>query len=186
MADQQDAKIESVLKESRVFPPPEEFQSRAHLSSMRQYEELWNRAKDEPEKFWAEQADSVLDWFEKWSQVLDWKPPFAKWFVGGKLNASYNCLDRHLATWRKNKAAIIWEGEPGDSRVLTYGDLYREVSKFANALKKMGIQKGDRVTVYMPMIPELAIALLACARIGATHSVVFGGFSSSAAHRPEQ
>ena len=128
-------------------------------------------------------ARENVTWFTPWKKVLDWKPPFAKWFVGGKLNVSYNCLDRHLEgenAWRRNKAAIIWEGEPGDTRVLTYGELHREVCKFANVLKARGVKKGDRVALYMPMIPELAIAILACTRIGAPHSVVFGGFSAEA------
>ena len=138
---------------------------------------MYERAKKDPEGFWAEAARS-LDWFKPWDKVLEWNPPIAKWFIGGKLNVSYNCLDRHMKTWRRNKAALIWEGEPGEERVLTYADLYREVNKFANVMKKLGIKKGDRVTIYMPMVPELPIALLACARIGAPHSVVFGGFSS--------
>src|SRR5262249_46036026 len=121
-----------------------------------------------------------LHWFRKWKKVLQWNPPFAKWFVGGTLNISYNCLDRHLTGWRKNKAALIWEGEPGESRTLTYQQLHREVCRFANVLKSLGVEKGDRVAIYMPMIPELAIAMLACARIGAAHSVIFGGFSSQA------
>jgi acetyl-CoA synthetase len=171
--------ITSVLKETRVFPPPPSFQARAHIKSLEEYQRLWNLAKDDPEAFWSKEGQA-LDWFQKWDKVLEWNEPFAKWFVNGKLNASYNCLDRHLGTWRKNKAAIVWEGEPGDERVLTYGDLHREVCRLANALKKLGIQKGDRVTIYMPMVPELAIALLACSRIGAPHSVVFGGFSSEA------
>ena len=133
-----------------------------------------------PEAFWGELAEKELHWFEKWSQTLDWKPPFAKWFVGGKINASYNCLDRHLTTARKNKAAIIWEGEPGDQRILTYQELHREVSRFANGLKSLGFKGGDRAIIYMPMVPELPIALLACARLGIIHSVVFGGFSSEA------
>ncbi|MEK0196000.1 AMP-binding protein, partial [Microcoleus anatoxicus] len=119
-------------------------------------------------------------WFQKWDAVLDWQPPFAKWFVNGKINISYNCLDRHLTTWRKNKAALIWEGEPGDSRTLTYAQLHREVCQMANVIKDLGVEKGDRVGIYMPMIPEAAIAMLACARIGAVHSVVFGGFSAEA------
>jgi acetyl-CoA synthetase len=171
--------ITSVLKESRVFPPPAEFAAKARIKSLAEYEALYRRGADDPEGFWAEQAQS-LHWFKKWDRVLEWNEPFAKWFVGGKINASYNCLDRHLAGPRRNKAAIVWEGEPGDSRVLTYADLHREVCKFANALKKLGIAAGDRVTIYMPMIPEAAIAMLACARIGATHSVVFGGFSADA------
>jgi acetyl-CoA synthetase len=171
--------ITSVLKETRLFPPPAEFAARAHIKSLADYERLWQRAKDDPQGFWAEQAET-LHWFKKWDTVLTWNEPHARWFDGGKINASYNCLDRHLGGPRKNKAAIIWEGEPGDSRVLRYQDLHREVCKFANVLKKLGIQKGDRVTLYMPMIPELAIAMLACARIGATHSVIFGGFSADA------
>jgi acetyl-CoA synthetase len=169
--------ITSMLHESRVFPPPPGFAKVAHVSSLAQYEELWNRAKDDPEAFWAEQAHAV-DWFKTWDKVLEWDPPFAKWFVGGKVNASYNCVDRHCNGATKNKAAIVWEGEPGDRRVLRYQDLHREVSKFANVLKGLGVKKGDVVAVYMPMVPELAIALLACARIGAPHTVVFGGFSS--------
>jgi acetyl-CoA synthetase len=171
--------ITSVLKETRKFPPPLEFSQRAHIKSAAEYEKLWQRARDDPQGFWAEQAES-LSWFQKWETVLIWKEPHAQWFAGGKINASYNCIDRHLDGPRKNKAAIVWEGEPGDSRVLRYQDLHREVCKFANVLKKIGIQKGDRVTLYMPMVPELAIAMLACARIGATHSVIFGGFSADA------
>src|SRR5947208_8434750 len=162
----------SVLKEKRKFPPSAEFAAQAHVKSMAEYERLWQRGKDDPEGFWAEQAARKLHWFKKWARVLDWKPPHAQWFVGGTTNASYNCLDRHLAGPRKNKAALVWEGEPGDSRVLTFHQLHRETCKFANCLKKLGIRKGDRVTIYMPMIPEAAIAMLACARIGATHSVV--------------
>jgi acetyl-CoA synthetase len=144
------------------------------------YRELRDRAARDPEAFWGELADKELFWFEKPSQTLDWKAPFAKWFAGGKINASYNCLDRHLTTARKNKAAIIWEGEPGDQRILTYQELHREVSRFANGLKKLGFKAGDRAIIYMPMVPELPIALLACARLGIIHSVVFGGFSAEA------
>jgi acetyl-CoA synthetase len=171
--------ITSVLKETRTFPPPPEFAAKAHVKSLAEYEQLWQRAAQDPEGFWAEQAEA-LAWFQRWDKVLEWKEPHARWFGGGKINASYNCLDRHLAGPRRNKAALIWEGEPGDSRVLTYQMLHREVCQFANVLKGLGIQPGDRVTIYMPMIPELAIAMLACARIGATHSVVFGGFSADA------
>jgi acetyl-CoA synthetase len=171
--------ITSVLKETRSFPPSAEFAAHAHVKSLAEYETLFKRAADDPEGFWAEQAES-LAWFTKWTKVLEWNEPFAKWFVGGKLNASYNCVDRHLDGPRRNKAAIIFEGEPGDSRVLRYQDLHREVCKFANALKKLGIKPGDRITIYMPMIPEAVIAMLACARIGATHSVIFGGFSDTA------
>jgi len=165
--------IEALLAEKRAFPPADEFRSQAVVKDAAIYE----KARKDPEAFWAEAAES-LSWFRKWDRVLEWTPPLAKWFVGGKINVSVNCLDRHIKTWRRNKAALIWEGEPGEERVLTYGDLYREVSKFANVLKKLGIRKGDRVTIYMPMVPELPIALLACARIGAPHSVVFGGFSA--------
>ena len=172
--------IESILHEDRLFQPPAEFSQAAHIQSREQYQQLYDRAKANPEAFWAELAEKELSWFQKWDTVLDWQPPFAKWFVGGKINLSYNCLDRHLTTWRKNKAALIWEGEPGDSRTLTYAQLHREVCQFANALKSLGVQKGDRVGIYMPMIPEAAIAMLACARIGAAHSVVFGGFSAEA------
>src|SRR5262249_279372 len=171
--------ITSVLKEARVFPPPPGFAEHAHVKSLAEYERLWQRAKDAPEEFWAEQAKS-LSWFKPWEQVLVWKEPHAQWFVGGQLNASDTCLDRHLENGRKNKAAIIWEGEPGDSRVLRYQDLHREVCKFANVLKGLGVKAGDRITIYMPMIPELVVAMLACARIGATHSIVFGGFSAEA------
>src|SRR5262249_27735582 len=171
--------ITSVLKESRTFPPPAEFAANAHMKSMAEYEKLFQRAKDDPDGFWAEQAES-LSWVTRWNKVLEWNEPFAKWFVGGRLNVSANCLDRHLSGPRRNKAAIIWEGEPGDSRVLTYQMLHREVCKFANVLKAQGIKPGDRVTIYLPMVPEAAIAMLACARIGATHSVIFGGFSADA------
>ncbi|HVN83753.1 MAG TPA: acetate--CoA ligase [Candidatus Binatia bacterium] len=171
--------IESVLTERRVFSPPPEFSERAHVKSPADYERLANAAAADPQSFWAGIAKD-LDWFTPWRSVLEWKPPFAKWFVGGTTNLAHNCIDRHLTTPRRNKAAIIWEGEPGDSRVLTYHDLHREVCTFANVLKGLGVQKGDRVGLYLPMIPELAIAMLACARIGATHSVVFGGFSAEA------
>jgi acetyl-CoA synthetase len=173
------ANITSVLKETRVFPPPPEFAAQAFIKNQAEYEVLWKRAHDDPEGFWGEQAGQ-LHWFKRWDRVLTWKEPHAQWFVGGKLNVSYNCLDRHLTDGRKNKAAIIWEGEPGDSRVLRYQDLHREVCKFANVLKGLGIRAGDRIAIYMPMVPELAIAMLACARIGAPHSIVFGGFSADA------
>jgi acetyl-CoA synthetase len=171
--------IESTLQETRVFPPPPEFAERAHVKSFEEYERIYNEAAKNPEGFWAEQAEN-LDWFKKWDTVLEWNEPHAKWFVGGEINASYNCLDRHLTTWRKNKAAIIWEGEPGEIRTLTYLQLYRQVCKFANVLKKLGVKKGDRVALYMPLVPELAISMLAAARIGATHTVIFGGFSADA------
>ncbi|MBA3351540.1 MAG: AMP-binding protein, partial [Blastocatellia bacterium] len=171
--------IESILHESRMFPPPKEFAAAAHVKSFDEYEKLYAEAAADPEAFWAKQAESI-HWFKKWDTVLDWNEPFAKWFVGGKLNIAFNCLDRHLGTWRKNKAAIIWEGEPGETRTLTYLQLHRQVSKFANVLKKLGVVSGDRVALYMPLVPELSIAMLACARIGATHTVIFGGFSSDA------
>ena len=171
--------IESILHESRMFPPPKEFAAEAHVKSFDEYEKLYAEAAADPEAFWAKQAESI-HWFKKWDTVLEWNEPFAKWFVGGKLNIAFNCLDRHLGTWRKNKAAIIWEGEPGETRTLTYLQLHRQVSKFANVLKKLGVVSGDRVALYMPLVPELAIAMLACARIGATHTVIFGGFSSDA------
>jgi len=166
--------IEALLQEQRVFPPSEAFVRQANINDPSIYEE----AARDYEAFWAKWAGELIDWYEKWHTVLEWNPPYAKWFVGGKLNACYNCVDRHVKTWRRNKAAIIWEGEPGEQRVLTYGDLHREVQKFANVLKSLGVRKGDRVCIYMPMVPEALIAMLACARIGAPHSVVFGGFSA--------
>ena len=172
--------IESILQEKRLFPPTPEFSQNAQIKSLEDYQQLYDKAKADPEKFWADLAETQLHWFQKWDTVLDWKPPFAKWFDGGKMNISYNCLDRHLTTWRRNKAALIWEGEPGDSRTFTYAQLHREVCQFANVLKQLGVKKGDVVGIYMPMIPEAAIAMLACARIGAPHSVVFGGFSAEA------
>jgi acetyl-CoA synthetase len=164
--------LATLLSELRRFPPPAGFASSANGK-----EELYRAAERDREGFWAEQA-RVLQWIRPWDRVLDWNPPHAKWFVGGKLNVSANCLDRHLAGPTRNKAALIWEGEPGDRRVLTYWDLAREVRKAANALKRLGVEKGDRVAIYLPMVPEAVIAMLACARIGAVHSVIFGGFSA--------
>jgi acetyl-CoA synthetase len=175
-----EATIESILQEKRLFNPPPAFSQQATIGSMEEYQQLYERAKADPQTFWAELAQEELHWFEKWHTVLDWQPPDAKWFVGGKINITYNCLDRHLSTWRRNKAALVWEGEPGDSCTLTYAQLHREVCQFANVLKQLGIKKGDVVGIYMPMIPEAAIAMLACARIGAPHTVVFGGFSAEA------
>ncbi|HSM80469.1 MAG TPA: acetate--CoA ligase [Nodosilinea sp.] len=172
--------IKSVLHENRLFNPTDEFVQQASIQNLEGYRALAERAAADPEKFWADLATEELCWFEPWQKVLDWQPPFAQWFVGGKINISYNCLDRHLTTWRRNKAALIWEGEPGDSRTLTYAQLHREVCQVANVLKGLGVQKGDRVGIYMPMVPEAAIAMLACARIGAPHTVVFGGFSAEA------
>ena len=170
--------IDSILKETRVFQPSPEFSQQAHIKSLEQYEQLYREAEENPEAFWGRIAEE-LHWFRKWDRVLDWNAPWAKWFVGGQINLSYNCLDRHVATWRKNKAAIIWEGEPGEVRTFTYQQMLIEVSKFANVLKSLGIAKGDTVAIYMGMTPELPIAMLACARIGAAHSVVFGGFSAN-------
>ncbi len=171
--------IESRLQEDRVFPPPTEFSARAHIKSIAEYERLYRRSIEDPEGFWAGIAEDIT-WRRRWTRVLEWTPPFAKWFVGGALNVSENCLDRHLAGPRRTKPAIIWEGEPGDTRVLTFEELHREVCRFANALRALGVKAGDRVGIYMPMIPEAAVAMLACTRIGATHSVVFGGFSAEA------
>ncbi|MFP6693095.1 MAG: acetate--CoA ligase, partial [Pirellulales bacterium] len=180
MAEQHAGQIDSIMQENRLFPPSEEFAAAAHIGSMEQYQSLWNEAAGDSEAFWDKLAKEELHWFEPYEKVLEWEPPYAKWFVGGKTNVSYNCLDVHLDGWRKNKAAIVWEGEPGDTVTLTYGELHREVCKFTNVLKSLGIRQGDVVSIYMPMTPELAIAMLACARVGAIHSVIFGGFSAEA------
>jgi len=169
----------SILREKRKYRPSKGFSSQAQIRSFAQYQKLYRQSMKSPEAFWAKIA-SELSWFRKWRKVLQWKNPDARWFVGGRINVSVNCLDRHLSGWRRNKAALIWEGEPGERRTLTYQDLHREVCKFANVLKSKGVEKGDRVVLYMPLIPELAIAMLACTRIGAVHSVIFGGFSSQA------
>src|SRR4051794_27351550 len=171
-ASQGQGAISALLQEDRRYEPSAEFTAAANVNDPGIYE----RARKDPEAFWAEQAKG-LDWIEPYQKVLEWDAPWAKWFVGGKLNASANCVDRHANSWRKNKAAIIWEGEPGDSRVLTYNDLYREVNQFAAALQRLGVQKGDRVAIYLGMVPELPISMLACARLGAPHTVIFGGFS---------
>jgi acetyl-CoA synthetase len=174
--------ITSMMEEKRSFPPSKEFSSKAHIKSLEEYKKMYAKSVQDPDGFWGEQAQN-LEWFKKWDKVLDYSfgdNLYIKWFQGGKLNVTVNCLDRHLKTARKNKVALTWEGEPGDSRKYTYQQLYEEVCKFANVLKKKGVKKGDRVTIYMPMIPELPIALLACARIGAIHSIVFGGFSADA------
>jgi acetyl-CoA synthetase len=171
--------IDSTLRENRVFPPPREFAANAYIGSLEQYESLYKESIEDPERFWATVAGD-LHWFKKWDKVLDWNLPWAKWFVGGAMNLCYNCVDRHAVGERANKTAIIWEGEPGEIRRLTYAELHVEVQKFASALKSLGIGKGDRVAIYMGMTPELAIALLACARIGAIHSVIFGGFAAHA------
>ena len=171
--------IDSILKETRVFEPDPRFSEHAFIGSLEKYEQVYRDAEERPEEFWAGIARE-LHWFKPWDRVLEWNAPWAKWFDGGLINLSYNCLDRHVASWRRNKAALIWEGEPGEIRTLTYQQLLTQVCKFANALKSAGVKKGDRVAIYMGMTPELAIAMLACARIGATHSVVFGGFSANA------
>src|SRR3954451_2747750 len=169
--------IESHLVEKRVFKPSKNFAKGARVKSLEQYRRMYRESIKSPAKFWAREARELM-WQQPWKKVLEWKPPFAKWFVGGKLNVSENCLDRHLLTHRRNKAAIIWEGEPGEIRTLTYQQLHHEVCRFANVLKRNKIGKGDRVIIYLPTIPEAAIAMLACTRIGAVHSVVFGGFSA--------
>ncbi|MCA9860382.1 MAG: AMP-binding protein, partial [Thermomicrobiales bacterium] len=166
--------IEALLAENRLFAPPTEFAASARVNSP----EIYAEAAADLEGFWAKEA-AQLDWFEPWHTVLDWQAPYAKWFDGGKINVSYNCLDRHVAAGRGDRVAFYWEGEPGDTRIITYKDLLEDVSRCANALKELGIQRGDVVAIYMPMIPELAVAMLACARIGAPHTVVFGGFSSA-------
>ena len=168
---------ENQLSETRVFKPAKEFSRKARIQNMAQYRALWEESIKRPDKFWAREA-ADLCWNKKWMKVLDWQEPFSRWFVGGRLNVAENCLDRHLGTARQNKAAIIWEGEPGERRVITYQQLHREVCLFANVLKRNKIKKGDRVLIYMPMIPEAAVAMLACARLGIVHSVVFGGFSA--------
>lgn len=163
-----------------VYPPSEEFVRKAHVQGMEAYRALYERARNHPEEFWAEVAEREVHWFEKWSQVFEWKPPFARWFLGAKTNACYNCVDRHVGSARRNKAAIIWEGESGEQRILTYGELHRLVSRFANVLKSRGLTPQDRVVIYMGMVPELPVAMLACARLGILHSVVFAGFSAEA------
>src|SRR5437763_9749773 len=172
-----DTNNESHLIERRVFKASKGFAKNARIKSLAQYRKMYRESIGSPDRFWAREARE-LTWHRSWKKVVDWKAPFAKWFVGGQLNLSENCLDRHLAGPRRNKAAIIWEGEPGEKRTLTYQQLHREVCRFANVLKRNKIRKGDRVIIYLPTIPEAAIAMLACARIGAVHSVVFGGFSA--------
>jgi acetyl-CoA synthetase len=171
--------IDSTLDEQRSFAPSAEFSQRAQIKSLAEYEALYKESVEQPEEFWARAAEE-LHWFKKWDKVLEWNPPWAKWFCGGEINLSYNCLDRHVLSARKNKAALIWESESGEIRTYTYQQLWKEVQKFANVLKSLGVRKGDRVAIYMGMTPELPIAMLACARIGAPHSIVFGGFSSNA------
>ncbi len=174
-----DPNLDSVLRENRVFPPPAEFAAKARIKSLAEYEQMYRRSVDDPESFWAEAARELY-WFKPWEKVLEWNLPWAKWFVGGRINLSYNCVDRHALGGKRDKVAILWEGEPGEVRRLTFRDLHTEVQRVANLLKGLGIRKGDRVAVYMGMTPELAIAILACARIGAVHSVIFGGFAAQA------
>ncbi len=180
MAAESSSGIDTVMHEERLFPPTEEFASKSRIGSQAAYQELWDRAKADPLAFWDGFAKEELHWFEPYSEVLQWDEPDAKWFVGGKTNVSYNCLDAHLATDRKDKTAIIWEGEPGEVKTYTYAELHKEVCRTANMLKEMGVGPGDVVSIYMPMVPELAMAMLACARIGAVHSVIFAGFSAEA------
>jgi acetyl-CoA synthetase len=180
MTDKRPQTITSVLQEERSFMPSKEFQARARISSLEQYQKIREEASRDPEAFWGKKAKVYLKWQKDFTRVLDWKEPHAEWFADGKINASVNCLDRHVAAGLGDKTAIIWEGEPGDTRKISYAELLKDVCRCANALKQLGIKKGDRVTIYMPMVPEIAVALLACARIGATHSVVFGGFSAEA------
>jgi acetyl-CoA synthetase len=177
----EDTNIESMMQELRVVQPPDWVREKAYVKSMEEYEAIYKRSVEDPEGFWAEKAEEFLYWDKKWDKVLDWEfeTPRIKWFEGGRTNVAYNCIDRHLTTWRRNKAALIWESDEGRTKMYTYQSLYYKVCRFANVLKKHGIKKGDRVAIYMPMIPELAIVMLACARIGAIHSVVFGGFSSN-------
>src|SRR2546430_3429931 len=171
--------IDSVLKERRTFPPPSDFAARARVGSLAEYERIYRRSVEDPDGFWAEVAEGIA-WERRWDRVREGRLPYVKWFTGGTLNASVSCLDRHLGTARAEKTALIWIGEPGEQRRITYAELHAEVCRAANALRALGVKKGDRVGIYLPMIPELAIALLACARIGAIHSVVFGGFSADA------
>ncbi len=176
-----DKTIDVLMEEERKFPPPKAFSKMAHIKSLKQYKELYKKSIKNPDAFWAKMAKEFLHWNKKWTKVSEWDftKPSVKWFINGKLNVSYNCIDRHLNSYKRNKAAIIWEGDDGTYKSYTYQQLYYEVNRFANVLKKHGVRKGDRITIYLPMIPELPISMLACARIGAIHCVVFGGFSST-------
>ena len=175
-ADDQQTNIDDLLLENRKFPPSAAFKK----NSLAVGTHLYDQAAADDEGFWAQQAADLIDWDQDWHTICEWNVPYAKWFVGGKLNVSYNCLDRHVLAGNGDKVAIHWEGEPGDTRTITYSELLVEVEKFSNVLKSLGVVKGDRVNIYLPMIPEAAVAMLSCARIGAAHSVVFGGFSSQA------
>ncbi len=168
------------MSDLKTYAPSPEFSSSARVRSLDEYRALYDRAKENPESFWAELAEKELTWFRTFSKPLEWEPPFAKWFTGGSINVSYNCLDRHLTTERRTKPALIFEGEPGDKRTITYEELHRLVCRFATVLTELGYKAQDRAIIYMPMIPELPIAMLACARLGIVHSVVFGGFSAEA------
>jgi len=178
MSENTSGQIDTVMTEDRLFPPSEEFASQASIGSMDAYQQVYDEAKADPIAFWDKLAKEELHWFKPYDKVMEWNDPYASWFIGGQTNVSYNCIDAHLETDRRNKAAIIWEGEPGDIRTLTYQQLHREVCKFANVLKGLGVVQGDVVSIYMPMTPELLIAMQACARIGAVHSVIFAGFSA--------
>ncbi|MFC1954755.1 AMP-binding protein, partial [Chloroflexota bacterium] len=167
------------MSDSEKTKPTRSLPTETRIWPMKRYTELHRRSLEDPEGFWAEEARK-LDWDETWDTVLDWNPPYARWFTGGKLNASVQCVDRHVKTWRKSKVAIYWEGENGETRVLSYSSLYRDVNRFASVLKKLGVKKGDKVILYLPMIPELPTFMLACARIGAVHTVIFSGFSAQA------
>ena len=180
MAAESGGKIDTVLHEDRQFAPPADFAQRARIQSLADYQALWDEASSDPPAFWAKLARDELHWFQPFEEPLVWREPVAQWFVGGQTNASFNCLDVHLEAGRGDKTAILWEGEPGDQRRLTYAELHQEVCKFANVLRDLGVNRGDVVSIYMPMVPELAIAMLACARIGAVHSVIFAGFSAEA------
>ncbi len=185
MSNERGDHVDTVMHETRLFPPPPDFAKLARIPSLAAYEELWAEAAGDLDAFWQRAADE-LHWFTPWQQVLRWNEPFAEWFVGGKTNASYNCLDRHLGTPVQNKLALIWEGEPGDTRTFTYAQLHSEVCRFAGVLRSLGIAKGDVVSIYMPMVPELVIAMLACARIGAVHSRDLWRFFQRGDCRPQQ
>ena len=180
MAKDSSGQIEQVMQEDRKFPPSESFASQAVIGSIEQYEQLYDRAKNHPNEFWGEIATDEMHWFEPFQSVLEGSGKDVTWFAGGKTNLSYNCLDANIAAGKGDKKAIIWEGEPGDTQTLTYSQLHTQVCKFTNALKELGVGAGDVVSIYMPMTPELAIAMLACVRIGAIHSVIFAGFSAEA------
>jgi acetyl-CoA synthetase len=180
MSDSASGAIDTVMHESRLFPPPAEFAAKARVKSLAEYQAMWDEAAADPVAFWEKLGREELHWFEPFTETLRWNEPYAEWFVGGKTNASYNCLDKHLAEGNGGRTAILWEGEPGDTRTLTYAELHQQVCKFASVLQGLGVQQGDRVSIYMPMVPELVVAMLACARIGAVHSVIFGGFSAEA------